>query len=175
MGHSRQVKWLKMLYSYLSEGLVPCFGSRYGQCPLVQAGRRWQQHVAAQTLPFQQDLAQRFALLAKSHARDATELFNDRWLLKGVLLLSLTRRLLLASILQLCGHKVDQFSSGQWKTHYFLKCNFSSGLASWLESDGYQVQQRTRSRVAGRIIFLQQPAVRSVKVKRRDAIGWLID
>lgn len=88
MGHSRQVKWLKMFYSYLSDGSVPCFSSCYGQCLLALAGRRWQQHVAAQTLPFQQDLAQRFALLAKSHAQDATELFNDRWLLKGVLLLS---------------------------------------------------------------------------------------
>lgn len=120
MGHSRQVKWLKMFYSYLSDGLAPCFSSCYGQCLLALAGKRWQQHVAAQTLPFQQDLAQHFALLAKSHAQDATELFNDRWLLKGVLLLSLTCRLLLASILQLCGHKVDQFSSGRWKTHYFF-------------------------------------------------------
>lgn len=37
--------------------------------------------------------------------------FNDGWLQKGVILLSLASRFLPAPILQLCGHKVDQFSS----------------------------------------------------------------
>lgn len=137
------------------------------------------EHGWSKPCPFQEYPGWPDSRCSSNHAhRMLLSRFNDRQLLKGAVLLYLSSKFLPSSILQLCGHKVDQFSClANGKSIIFWGVIFPPDRSAEqslmvTRSHGRVAKGVIHPRIAGGITVSQQPVVRPVLLEGQAAAAF---